>query len=231
MGEDSYAVDPASSENYRQLLTALGERRVFPSRIVHLWSFRERGNDCEGLQHQLNIGFYSIFYLTQALIAQKVERQIRLLFVHPEQDELPNPAYAALSALAGSVRLESPKLHYRTVAIPPSVLDQADGLNLNVQRLLSEFQINADVEFAVRYQGGLRQVRAWDESATAPVDGPPEPQLGIKNDGVYLITGGAGGLGLIFAEHLVSNRKVKLILTGRSPLNPERAARLQAPRA
>ncbi|OQY57302.1 MAG: hypothetical protein B6247_00650, partial [Candidatus Parabeggiatoa sp. nov. 2] len=46
--------------------------------------------------------------------------------------------------------------------------------------------------------------------------------------GVYLITGGAGGLGLIFADYLAKQFKAKLVLTGRSELSAEKAYEIQS---
>ena len=44
-----------------------------------------------------------------------------------------------------------------------------------------------------------------------------ETKFQCKKNGVYLITGGAGGLGYLFAEYLAKQAEVKLVLTGRSP--------------
>ncbi|MCP5108422.1 MAG: SDR family NAD(P)-dependent oxidoreductase, partial [bacterium] len=45
----------------------------------------------------------------------------------------------------------------------------------------------------------------------------PEPgSVWLKEKGVYLITGGLGGIGLVLAGHLAKKVKAKLILTGRS---------------
>ncbi len=41
----------------------------------------------------------------------------------------------------------------------------------------------------------------------------------IKRKGTYLITGGCGGLGFLFAEYLAKTKSVNLILTGRSKIN------------
>jgi acyl transferase domain-containing protein/NADPH:quinone reductase-like Zn-dependent oxidoreductase/acyl carrier protein/2-polyprenyl-3-methyl-5-hydroxy-6-metoxy-1,4-benzoquinol methylase len=40
-----------------------------------------------------------------------------------------------------------------------------------------------------------------------------------KNDGVYLIIGGAGGLGRVLSEHLIRNYQAKIVWVGRSPVN------------
>src|SRR5262249_33870396 len=42
------------------------------------------------------------------------------------------------------------------------------------------------------------------------------PPLPLRQNGVYLITGGMGGLGLIFAEYLAKNLQSKLVLVSRS---------------
>ncbi|WP_436884952.1 KR domain-containing protein, partial [Bacillus velezensis] len=60
----------------------------------------------------------------------------------------------------------------------------------------------------------------------------PAPQSGAvpwKDEGVYLLTGGAGGIGLIFAEEIASRVKnAVLVLTGRAEaLDKDRSARLR----
>ncbi|KJH66470.1 SDR family NAD(P)-dependent oxidoreductase [Chromobacterium violaceum] len=63
---------------------------------------------------------------------------------------------------------------------------------------------------------------ALKDSAIVPDERP------WRNGGVYLITGGAGGLGLIFAEDIAARCSgVTLILLGRSALDAGREARLQ----
>src|SRR5205823_4421153 len=50
--------------------------------------------------------------------------------------------------------------------------------------------------------------------------------LPLRQKGVYLITGGLGGLGLIFAEYLARNFQAKLVLIGRSALNARQEEKL-----
>ncbi|MBY0572215.1 MAG: SDR family NAD(P)-dependent oxidoreductase, partial [Undibacterium sp.] len=67
----------------------------------------------------------------------------------------------------------------------------------------------------VRYRDGHRMIVEWREQ---PKLSNTAPQW--KDQGVYLITGGAGGLGLIFAREIaIQTRNAVLILTGRSALN------------
>ncbi|HEY0835949.1 MAG TPA: type I polyketide synthase, partial [Azospirillum sp.] len=75
---------------------------------------------------------------------------------------------------------------------------------------------------SVRYQGQRRQTLAVRPAALAPTGGSP-----LRQGGTYLITGGCGGLGMIFAEHLARSCAANLLLTGRSPLDADRQALLQ----
>lgn len=70
----------------------------------------------------------------------------------------------------------------------------------------------------VLYQQGRRYVHALKEIAL------PEKEAArdiLRPQGVYLITGGLGKLGLIVAEHLAGQVQAKLVLIGRSVLQPE----------
>src|SRR6185295_6600096 len=50
----------------------------------------------------------------------------------------------------------------------------------------------------------------------APESTPPS----LRHKGVYLITGGLGGLGLALAQHLATSVQARLVLLGRTPLPP-----------
>ncbi|WP_155661248.1 polyketide synthase dehydratase domain-containing protein, partial [Priestia megaterium] len=76
----------------------------------------------------------------------------------------------------------------------------------------------------IRYQDGKRWVGGWSEiQASEQIENIP-----WKEEGVYLLTGGAGGLGMIFAKEIATQvRPVNLILTGRSLLTEEQERRIQ----
>src|SRR5690606_12821346 len=48
-----------------------------------------------------------------------------------------------------------------------------------------------------------------------------DPSTWVRDGGVYLVTGGLGGIGLEVAEHLARSKPVKLALLGREALPPE----------
>ncbi|WXA89823.1 SDR family NAD(P)-dependent oxidoreductase [Pendulispora rubella] len=76
----------------------------------------------------------------------------------------------------------------------------------------------------VRYHSGKRWVASLAAATVPDVESLP-----WRTDGVYWLTGGAGGLGLLVATEIAERiRGVTLILTGRSALSPERKARIAA---
>src|ERR1035438_5871983 len=74
--------------------------------------------------------------------------------------------------------------------------------------------------FEVQISDGCRLERAW--AACDQLKPMPAPmQLpSLADGGAIVITGGAGGIGLIVAQHLVSLGRTRLVLIGRTRLAP-----------
>ena len=126
------------------------------------------------------------------------------------------------SGLLKAARLEQPKLKGQVVAVEAQ--EKAPEI---VNRLIECARVPDEQE--VRYLDGARQVLSWRELAL-PLEQPGSvAEVPWRDGGVYLITGGAGGLGLIFAEEIA--RRVKdavVVLVGRSELDEGRRTRLLA---
>src|ERR1700719_3306887 len=65
------------------------------------------------------------------------------------------------------------------------------------------------------------------ELALLPVDLPQVKLSGFTRGGVYVIIGGAGGIGRSFSEHLIRNYGARLAWIGRRPLDGEIEQKLQ----
>jgi NAD(P)-dependent dehydrogenase (short-subunit alcohol dehydrogenase family)/acyl carrier protein len=93
--------------------------------------------------------------------------------------------------------------------------DEAEGL---LDDLLAEAAGPFDAaESVVAWRGGERWVRTFGPARLARDAGPVSR---VREGGVYLITGGLGGLGLALAEELAGLARVKLALLGRTALPP-----------
>jgi len=201
-------INPNHEEDYRQLLADLNHE---PSHIIHLWS-QSRFSSAT-LSSQLEASLFSIVYLSQALLALQPKKPVQLLYAYLTTTEI-QPHYAALSGFANTIHQENSKLTYKTLAL--SSLENISSI------ALTEFQTP---ETQVWYEKGQRWVKRLQVVGNLYEN--TESTL-LKVKGVYLITGGAGGLGLIFAEYLAKHFKAKLILTGRSSLSQTQEDKINA---
>lgn len=130
------------------------------------------------------------------------------------------PAALALNALAGTAAQELPLLHTQTVLFQGAVPAARMAAQLDADAATPE-------ETLILYRDGLRQVRALTQ---APTKGSsPMPW---KDGGVYLLTGGAGGLGMLFAQEIAAKTQdTAVVLAGRSPLDDRRRAALETLRS
>lgn len=80
-------------------------------------------------------------------------------------------------------------------------------------------------EGQIRYDGGNRLILSWEELFVAGAEAVPP----WRANGVYLITGGLGGLGRLLARDIVEKtRGTTIVLTGRSPLTETSRATLES---
>ncbi len=110
---------------------------------------------------------------------------------------------SAIWGLGQTVMQEAPHLRCRVVD-----LNDAGVPNL-VDELLSGVH-----EPAVALRGSKRRIARLGFGLPEPTS--PRPEVGIRTDGSYLITGGLGALGLELAQWLVERGAGAVVLTGRS---------------
>jgi NAD(P)-dependent dehydrogenase (short-subunit alcohol dehydrogenase family)/acyl carrier protein len=216
--ETRYEINPENKEDYQQLISDLKARASLPSRIVYLWGC-EAGHS--GIDDQLSMGVYSLFHLSQALMESKIREGIKLIYVYQRQAGLSAAPYGALSGFARTLRLEDQRFSYKTVELSGADSGFADNPDLIVENIIREFE---DENAEVRYEGKKRRVKVLRELKPDRSGGG---RTVLRENGVYLITGGMGGLGLIFAEYLLREKRGRVILAGRSELNGDKRAKLR----
>jgi acyl transferase domain-containing protein/SAM-dependent methyltransferase len=121
-----------------------------------------------------------------------------------------------LAALLKTAALESPKFRGQLVE-----LDGADDASS------WSAQLAECAGFAAAGGVGLRRAEgAWQRPDSVEF-APARLEPPWKAGGVYLITGGAGGLGLAFAQEILTRQpSARIVLAGRSALRPTAAERI-----
>ena len=134
----------------------------------------------------------------------------------------PKQVFSGLSGLLKTASLENPKLLGQVIEVRE---------NIAVADLITKLEENSQFPEArqIRYEAdGRLEKKRLVCSFEEIVNVRSSKELPWKVGGVYLITGGAGGLGFIFAKEIAEKSKgVTLILTGRSALSPEKKGKLK----
>lgn len=215
--ERSFIVNPARSEDYDTVLAAVG----IPQTIVHCWSIARETDVCstsESFRDAQAKGYYSLLFLMHALERaglashEHTETPIRLAVISNNAQavtgvETPRPENATLVALCKVIPQEYQNILCRSidVTLPSTGTRQEIGL---IDSVISEIRSDAS-ERLVAYRGTQRWTQTFEPLRL-------EHNARLRENGVYLITGGMGGVGLLLARRLAQTVRARIVLVGRS---------------
>lgn len=213
--KDSRYVVGNEAEDYLQLFADLQGRNV--SRMIHGYALGEGcgADSLSSLQAVQEKSVQSLFFIIKALVQAKYKEQIELVLLGKHGYEVTGgekelePCYAAFYNLGKVADTEYPNLKCRSIDL---------GDETEWGAVLEEI-FGERTAYQVAYRGKKRFV---EELARCTEEEPEEP-LALQEGGLYVITGGTGGIGLELARYLSSKSKVKLGLLSRSGLPPREA--------
>jgi acyl transferase domain-containing protein/thioesterase domain-containing protein len=211
--KDRYTVRPGFRDDYDALIRDITKSGYSPRKILHLWSVE----DSElRLEDTLARSFYSPLYLAQALGNQDItDVDIALVSNQMQQvaeEPLRNPARAVLLGLARVIHKELPGITCRAID-----LDFESGhAGESAAQIIAEM-VSVRENATIAFRHGERFVETLDH---LNLSAAPEHRR-LERRGVYLITGGLGGVGLVVAEHLAREFNARLVLVSRSTLPPQ----------
>lgn len=226
-----YTLNPQQPHDYEALVNELLTQGKIPKTIVHFWSVTDNNQTVSGLesvnkaksvcvtvsvrptfQEAQDLGLHSLNFLAQAL-GKNFADELQLIVVSNNiyavtgvEDLCPEKA-----TLLGSIKVipqEYPNLSCRSIdVVVPIGTKYKQQL---VDQLLFELQAKSS-DVVVAYRGLHRWVQIFE-----PVRLDKSGAARLREGGVYLITGGLGGIGFVLAEHLAKTVRAKLLLLGRS---------------
>lgn len=218
-GKHQFTIDVANAEHYRQLIKTLAAENMVPEKIVYLWAMAYRDMqpslDASTLDLWLATTIFAIFSLTHALLECLPKSKIQLVFFY----QLGFAPGAAINAAIKTLHLEHPTLRYKSVGLAS---DAGSGSDLSAM-LLQETHAATLFDVDVGYFGQERKILDW---IACEMTGSGSEVASFRRSGVYIITGGTGGLGFIVAKYLATSYQARLVLAGRSILDASKSAKV-----
>jgi acyl transferase domain-containing protein len=214
---DLYTVRPREVADYSAVIAAALAQQPARLKIVHGWlvgdlageTGRERAHD------GLNRGFFSLLATAQAVSRNPASPPLDLYVLTSElRDVVGGERIEPVkSGVDGFVKLLPKEFSDTTSRAIDVAAGRPDAVAEQVLREIT----SASSDVTVAYRGRKRWVWAHQE---VQLDGVGAAERLLRDDGVYLITGGLGGIGLVTAKDLAERHRARLVLVGRSGLPP-----------
>ncbi len=218
-GDAEVVVRPGEAEDFRALADSLAARGWAGAvHTLHLWGLDAADAGPGAAEGDLAHGLYALLHWVQAQAdAGLLDAGSTLLAATRGAhsvlgDEPLRPGQAPAAALLKVVEQEYDGVRCRAVDFAARAPE--DALLAEAASLLAGGAHEPDVA----YRGRARWTPFYDR---IPAEARPERgRVPLREGGVYLVTGGLGGIGLAAARHLAEHARARLVLTGRRGLPP-----------
>ncbi|MEG4573875.1 SDR family oxidoreductase [Microcoleus sp. N3A4] len=223
LSEGKYTINPRSRDDYNALLQDLRVKDQLPNTIIHLWSINlteQTPSSVEFFEEIQHSSFYSLLFFTQAFSKLLINNSLKIWVLsngmhQVESTDLCEPEKATLLGLCKVIPQEYSNISCQSidVALPKSGSGLEEKL---LDQILSEITTESS-ELVIAYRGNYRWLQTFEAVRLNQAEYPKR----LRQNGVYLITGGLGRIGLTLAKYLAQSVQAKLVLMGRSGLPPQ----------
>ncbi|WP_340201871.1 SDR family NAD(P)-dependent oxidoreductase [Ascidiimonas sp. W6] len=216
LSDEMFELNPIQKDQFITLLEVLQKQNKQPSKVLNLWGLKELYNDEEQKAEHF---FIETFNFIQSGALKRIFKggfSFINLFSSKEQENS-IPTYQAADALFKSVELEIPEFTGKTIETSYSDISQF------FPQVIQEFSSTKN-HHSIKLSNQERTFNTLRETKTII----RENCKPFKENGVYLITGGAGSLGLIMTEYISKETNANIIVTGRSALEGKKLQNIEA---
>lgn len=223
---DHIVVDPSREEDADRLVETLQAQGSMPRVVVqrHL-GVTDIAADPSTIMGVLDIDAHFPASLAKALIVHRHSGETLFLSLICGVDASARVPGVALGGFHASLHRENPLFRCRIVELVAEASTAFDEIEI-VAAELADSAWNSEVLRIVIDDGrALRERRQWVPQANERSEANSDA---LKQHGVYLISGGMGALGRLFAEFLARHYQARLVLLGRSPQGVDIEAQLDA---
>jgi acyl transferase domain-containing protein/acyl carrier protein len=222
-----YTINPANSHDYEALLEEViaGNKERKPLKFIHLWGvtgseslFQESSLELEleRMDEAQNMGMFSLIFLAQALGKRDLNNEIQIEVVTDNMQKMVGEERLCpeKATVLGAVRVmvrEYPHLNCRSIDVVLPGFPSRDYETL-LDHLFEEWMTKSPGRI-VAFRYNMFWVQNFEPIR---LEETLNKISKLREQGVYLITGGLGGIGLELARYLAKSANARLVLTGRS---------------
>ncbi len=220
---NTFSLNPSIYDHYTTLLEHLDKAQKIPQMICHLWGVTSNKFSQPSIKFINQIqrqAFDSLLNIVQVFSKQDEKNLLRIDIVTNNMQKVTDtdkifPEKAIIMGPCRVIPKEYPKISCRSIDI---VLPEYESDHMqHMAELLMQELLNSSDESVIAFRGKDRWIQTFEH---IKFNNYSSKSPSFRNEGVYLITGGLGGVGLHLAEYLSSNFQAKLILIQRSVFPP-----------
>lgn len=217
-GSMLYSINPMNDKDIELLFKEIRTQLTYvPNNMSIFWPLSSVGLT---VKQKFSHSAEAIFSLVKTLMTQGVNRADITYVYDCASKDLNTVFDQAISGLAKTIVIEQPNILVRTVGID-SIYKTANQLHELVRQERSEESKDVRYLEDKRYVKSIVKARVENQL-------PKDIEPTFKDEGVYIISGGAGTIGLFLAKSIVQHaKKPYLYLLGRSGLCKELNGQLE----
>ncbi len=216
--DDAYKISYDSKNDFVKLIGSLANRfEAADLKFVYLADMDLKNENLEAgtLLEKQRKSCGGLLYLVQALTQSKISGNSKLWVITDGVHRVKNEtslefSQATLWGFSETVRIEHPQIWGGIIDIDPKVLEE------DKEALAREISAGKDKQLLLRTGSGRYVLRLIKHSDLAGNSKKTVSQpLAIQEEAAYLITGGTGAVGMVYAEYLVNHGARNLVLVSR----------------
>ncbi len=210
----TFVIDVTNKEDYERVFEAVKEEDT-TLKVIYSWSFDDDDKNelsLENAQENLNSNFYNLLYLQKGILSNNITENVRLVSLINDGFDVIGSGIAKpeKTLVVGPTKV----LYKEHLGISTQLINITSVKSNLVPKLATQIikEVNAETdENIISYSGLHRWTQTFEQ-----IKIPNDPSKLIKDNGVYIITGGSGGIGRVLSELIAKRVKgATIVWTGR----------------
>ncbi|MGT2650311.1 SDR family NAD(P)-dependent oxidoreductase [Streptococcus troglodytae] len=206
---DQYEIGLDNENEYKTLMKSFKNRGIVPAHIIYNHGFYKAKLNIESKDNEVSGIIKSVLFLTKGLIQKYSNIKIKFLYLY-EKSQKTKMVAEATGALLKTICRENPSYRFSSLGLSKNLT-----LCEKVEIVNNEFGEMQSASLEVVYDKEKRYCKTLIETKLAENDNGEY----LRDNGVYIITGGMGALGQKIVSSFMRKKNVKLYLLGRTKKN------------